>query len=154
MTTPKHRWQVQALCHAGTPDEKWVKIVEDTRAYCMGYLEGRRDIKPPRLAMRVIDVVANHVVALLNEDSTVSIGAVAGFPTARQYMNAATEAMAKARVLQEQERPAGHRAPDGREQAESGYGIRAPNGTIEGFVSITADGTQIRDPEGNRSAKI
>ena len=80
---------------------EWRKLKEGSLQYLQGYLDARKDASP-RLAYRLVrsdGKVMEEVAA--RED--VSIGMVAGWPTAEQYEAAAERALAKAKVIREQE---------------------------------------------------
>lgn len=71
--------------------EKWVKIITASRQYCEGWLSARQDISPrPCFELFRSD---GQRIAEYPAKYDVSIGQVAGFPTAEQYERAAREAM-------------------------------------------------------------
>lgn len=88
---------------------EWRKLKEGSLQYLQGYLDARKDASP-RLAYRLMrsdGKVMEEVAA--RED--VSIGMVAGWPTAAQYERAAERALEKAKAIREREEAeAKHRA--------------------------------------------
>ncbi|MEB3320122.1 MAG: hypothetical protein VKI63_04195 [Cyanobium sp.] len=82
-------------------DERWVPITTGTRSYCMGFFDARLQLAP-RLAMRVVRNGVQDkrkVLAHAPAKDTVSIGQIAGFPTAEQYEAAAAKALAAAQYI-------------------------------------------------------
>ncbi len=83
--------------HGGT----WFAIIPaTTRGYCLGYLHAHSTAPGPTLAMRVMDSTGREVERIEAND-VVSIGQVAGFPTAEQYERAGHEALERARLIRE-----------------------------------------------------
>jgi hypothetical protein len=82
---------------------RWVKILQDTRDFCAGYMHAKR-YDAPRNAMRMIkfDGTKDTVVQELTQIDDVSIGMVAGWPAPEQYEAAAMRAMQQARRIREQ----------------------------------------------------
>ena len=76
----------------------WYRLFENSRDFCMGYLN-RSAESSPRLAMRVMrgDGVLIDQIAM---SDSVSIGMVAGWPTAEQYRQAACRALAAAEEIE------------------------------------------------------
>lgn len=80
---------------------EWHKFKDGGLQYLQGYLDAHKD-HSPRLAYRLMRSdgrVMEEVAA--RED--VSIGMVAGWPTAAQYERAAERALEKAKVIRERE---------------------------------------------------
>lgn len=94
----KYNYIVQ--CKA-TTDHKWFNLIEyHGMEFCKGYMFGVRDKGgSPRLDHRLIRSVGGKVDRVIDEitgSEEVSIGMIAGFPTAEQYERAAEKAMKKA----------------------------------------------------------
>lgn len=82
-------------------DERWVPITSGARSYCMGFFDARLQLAP-RLAMRVARTGLQgerKVLAHAPAKDTVSIGQIAGSPTAEQYEDAAAKALAAAQHI-------------------------------------------------------
>ncbi len=75
---------------------------DEQRGFLLGYLYGRYDAPPPRLAMRVIRS-DGKLVDERPADDEVSIGMIAGWPTAEQYESAAKRALEKAERIRSYE---------------------------------------------------
>ena len=78
---------------------KWLRIVTGSREYCRGYLNARQDLSP-RLAYRLMRSDGLIVDEYAARDD-VSVGMVAGFPTAEQYEHAAQKALDMAKAIRE-----------------------------------------------------
>lgn len=76
----------------------WYRLFENSRDFCMGYLTRAME-SSPRLAMRVMRGDGVLVDQIAMSDS-VSIGMVAGWPTAEQYRQAAHRALAAAEEIE------------------------------------------------------
>lgn len=78
----------------------WYPILhDDSRAYLEGYLAARKEGGGPRLAFRVVRCADGRVIADCTAVEDVSIGQVAGMPTAEQYEAAAEVALQRAAVI-------------------------------------------------------
>jgi hypothetical protein len=79
--------------------ERWMKIKEGGLQYLQGYLDARKDASP-RPAYRLVrsDGKVMEEVALRQD---VSLGMVAGWPTAEQYERAAEKALAQAKAIRQ-----------------------------------------------------
>lgn len=82
-------------------NEKWVKLFTQSRDYCLGYINHAKYCYP-RNDMRVIRS-DGKVIEELKEYEDVSIGMVAGWPTAQQYENAAKRALEQAERIRQRE---------------------------------------------------
>lgn len=80
---------------------KWLNILIGSREFLRGFLHARRDYRP-RLAYRLI---RNDGLIIESCDALddVSVGQIAGFPTAEQYEAAANKAMERVSAIREQE---------------------------------------------------
>lgn len=90
----KHSYKLE--CEAG----KWYSLFEGGLQFLQGYLDAKK-IMSPRLAHRIVrsdGKVIEEVAA--RED--VSVGMIAGFPTAEQYERAGSKAFDMARAIREQ----------------------------------------------------
>lgn len=76
---------------------KWLKIISGSLQYCQGYLDARKDYAP-RLAYQLTRSDGKIIEALEARDD-VSIGQVAGWPTAEQYEIAANKALDRAKAI-------------------------------------------------------
>lgn len=97
MTTHRYHLEMQAF------DGEWFTpagLEEEQRGFLLGYMFGRADGPPPRLAMRVVRS-DGKVVDERPADTEVSIGMVAGWPTPEQYEAAAERALATAAKIRE-----------------------------------------------------
>jgi hypothetical protein len=79
--------------------EKWMKIKEGTLSYLQGYLDGKKE-HSPRNAHRIIRD-DGKVIELIEAREDVSIGMIAGFPSAQQYELAAQKALDAAKHVRE-----------------------------------------------------
>ena len=94
----KHTYSIETLF-----GDKWLAIIRlENAQYCRGWLDRASD-QSPRPAYRVVRS-DGKLVTSLREREDVSIGQVAGFPTAEQYERAAQRALEKAAVIRENER--------------------------------------------------
>ena len=75
----------------------WVKLFQAPMQYCLGYLDSKIDYSP-RNAFRVVRS-DGKVVSAIESKSEVSIGQIAGWPTAEQYEQAAEKALAMAKAI-------------------------------------------------------
>lgn len=73
---------------------------DETRGFVLGYLIGRGDAPPPRLAMRAVRS-DGQVIEERAAETEVSIGQIAGWPTPEQYETAAKRAMATAAQIRQ-----------------------------------------------------
>lgn len=82
---------------------KWVHLMTEQRGYLQGWLGHHRESGGPRSACRLVrdgdGLIIEHVRGL----AAVSIGMVAGFPTAEQYERAGQDALEQARLIRERE---------------------------------------------------
>jgi len=93
----KYTYKVESFCLG-----KWHQIIEASRGYCMGYLDAASGWAP-RSALRVVRS-DGMVVADYPENENVSIGQVAGFPTAEQFERAGNRALERARLIRERKK--------------------------------------------------
>lgn len=94
----KHTYSIETLF-----GDKWLAIVTlAERGYCKGWMD-RASSSSPRPAFRVMRS-DGKMVDTLCEREDVSIGQVAGFPTAEHYEAAAQRALEKAAAIRENER--------------------------------------------------
>lgn len=78
----------------------WRKLFEESRDFCLGFLDARKD-QAPRNAYRLTRSDGKVIVELpATED--VSIGMIAGWPTAEQYEFAAQRALVQAARIRAQ----------------------------------------------------
>jgi len=91
----KHEYHLESFAC-----DKWLKILQGSLQYCQGFLDARKDYAPRNAyrLMRSDGRVMEEVPA--RED--VSIGMVAGWPTAAQYETAANKALERAKAIREQ----------------------------------------------------
>ena len=68
---------------------------EESRAYCDGFVDAFL-LHHPHLAIRIVRVQDGRVVRFADAVKTASVGLVAGFPTAAQYIDAAVAMLHKA----------------------------------------------------------
>jgi hypothetical protein len=80
---------------------KWNRFKTGSKGYCQGYMDALRG-EWPRSEVRMVDD-SGKVIDQFGEEIRVSIGQVAGWPTAEQYERAANEAIEKARLIRENE---------------------------------------------------
>jgi len=93
MSSYRHR--IEYLTSA-LGDQKWVpRFGEESRAYCDGFVDAYA-LNRPHLAVRIVRVHDAHVVRIVDAIETASIGQVAGFPTAAQYIDAGVDMLKKA----------------------------------------------------------
>jgi len=94
----KHTYSIETLF-----GDKWLAIIKgEYLQYCLGWLDRAQD-EAPRPAYRLVRS-DGKVQKLLTGREDVSIGQVAGFPTAEQYEAAAHRALEKAAVIRENEK--------------------------------------------------
>lgn len=94
----KHTYSIGRLYNG-----EWYSLIkEEYLQYCLGWLDRAQD-QSPRPAYRLVRS-DGKVVKLMPEREDVSIGQVAGFPTAEQYEAAAQRALEKAAAIRENER--------------------------------------------------
>jgi hypothetical protein len=89
----KHTYTLE--CNSG----KWYKLFEGSLQFLQGYLDARKD-SSPRLAYRIMRS-DGRVMEEVGAREDVSIGQVAGWPTAEQYERAAARALERAKVIRE-----------------------------------------------------
>ena len=78
---------------------KWFSVLKDTSVnFCRGYLLGKRDASPPRLAFRLVRS-DGKVMDVTPDDLDVSVGMIAGWPTPEQYEAAAARAIETAQRI-------------------------------------------------------
>lgn len=80
----------------------WSTLIESKRGFCMGYLLCYHDSPGPRLEARVLGPTGK-VINSTRARPEVSIGMVAGWPTAEQYEAAASRALELAKDIRERE---------------------------------------------------
>lgn len=104
-------WRIEAYGFG-----KWHTLLMCTRGYGEGWLDHHREAPGPRCAQRLLDPqgrVRGEVEAI----DEVSIGMIAGHPTAEQYERAAAVATERARLIrQHQKRQAEREAERKRER--------------------------------------
>ena len=86
-------------------DGSWHPVVGTigaSQGYCYGFVDALRDRPGPRLAYRAMRS-DGHVGAFARALESVSIGQVAGFPTAEQYEAAGDRALERARLIRARE---------------------------------------------------
>lgn len=94
----KHTYTIETLF-----GDKWMPIIKgEYLQYCLGWLDRAQD-QSPRPAYRLVRS-DGKILKLLTEREDVSIGQVAGFPTAEQYEAAAHRVIAMAAAIRESER--------------------------------------------------
>ena len=82
---------------------KWCKIADYvTRQFAQGVLWATQH-DAPRLAYRVVRMEDGKVTDERPANDEVSVGMIAGFPTAGQYEQAAKQALARAAAIRERE---------------------------------------------------
>lgn len=79
--------------------DRWMRILTGTLQYLQGYLDARKDYAP-RPAYRLMRS-DGRVMEQIDAREDVSIGQVAGWPTAEQYEAAAAKAMDRAKAIRE-----------------------------------------------------
>lgn len=94
----KHTYSVQVYSETLG---KWHSVIAgESRGFAEGYALGHIDLPAPRLALRVVrddgKVMQEHPA-----DAELSLGMVAGFPSAEQYETAAANALESAKRLRE-----------------------------------------------------
>jgi hypothetical protein len=80
----------------------WNTTIRDSKDFCLGFLHATR-YQYPRNAMRVVRS-DGKIIAEVPAYEDVSIGMVAGYPTAEQYERAAGRALEKAEKIRECEK--------------------------------------------------
>jgi hypothetical protein len=94
----KHTYTIETLF-----GDKWMPLIKgEYLQYCLGWMDRAQD-QSPRPAYRLVRS-DGRIQKLLTEREDVSIGQVAGFPTAEQYEAAAQRALEKAAAIRENER--------------------------------------------------
>jgi hypothetical protein len=94
----KHTYTIETLL-----GDKWMPLIKgEFLQYCLGWLDRAQD-QSPRPAYRLVRS-DGRILKLLTEREDISIGQVAGFPTAEQYEAAAQRALEKAAVIRENEK--------------------------------------------------
>jgi hypothetical protein len=83
----------------------WLRILTESREYCQGYFDAKK-VFSPRLAMRLIRSDGQIIEELTAKDD-VSIGQIAGWPTAEQYEAAGKRAFDRAKVIRATKRRGG-----------------------------------------------
>jgi hypothetical protein len=82
---------------------QWCKIADFvTRQFAQGVLWATQH-DAPRLAYRVVRIEDGKVIDERPANDEVSVGMIAGFPTAEQYERAAERAIAKANAIRERQ---------------------------------------------------
>jgi hypothetical protein len=80
--------------------DKWNSFILDTSLqYCRGYMDALEG-QQPRNSLRLIRS-DGKVIREISEYDDVSIGMIAGWPTAEQYERAAERALERARKIRE-----------------------------------------------------
>jgi hypothetical protein len=89
----KHTYSIQRLYN-----DEWYSLIKgEYLQYCLGWMDRAQD-QSPSPAYRLVRS-DGKVLKLMPEREDVSIGQVAGFPTAEQYEAAAQRALEKAAVI-------------------------------------------------------
>lgn len=84
-------------------DGEWVEIIgHETRGFCDGFVLAHRYQPAPRLAVRAIRK-DGHVAEVSPAHEGVSLGMIAGFPSAAQYRRAGDRAHAMADDVERRE---------------------------------------------------
>lgn len=78
---------------------QWVQVVQESLAYCHGFLDARKDTLGPRAGYRVVRVYTGAVVRELPEQLEAGLGMIAGHPTPAQYREAAARCQNAALAL-------------------------------------------------------
>ena len=78
---------------------QWVNITRGPLMFCRGYLDAKSE-HSPMLAHRILRS-DGKVVEELEAEEDVSVGMIAGWPTAGQYEAAAQRALDKAKAIRE-----------------------------------------------------
>ena len=89
---------------------KWLKLFSGGVQFLQGYLDARSD-SSPRLAYRIVRSDGKIVEEIAARDD-VSVGMIAGFPTAEQYEAAAERALAVARAIRQRDERHSNRGAD------------------------------------------
>lgn len=92
----KHEYHIETLAIG-----QWLKIKRGSLGYCQGYLDARKDASP-RNAYRLMRS-DGRVMEEVPARADVSIGQVAGWPTAEQYEAAARRALENAKAIRKAE---------------------------------------------------
>lgn len=79
--------------------DKWLKIMDGGLSFLRGFLFARKDASP-RLAYRIMRNDGKIMDEICSKED-VSVGQVAGWPTAEQYEHAAARALEKAKFIRE-----------------------------------------------------
>jgi hypothetical protein len=90
-------------------DGSWSRLFEESRSYCLGYCECSASQPGPRLACRVVHILSGSVIAGHPARDEVSIGQIAGSPSAGQYEAAGNRALAIAAKIRERQAERGGR---------------------------------------------
>jgi len=89
----KHTYQIECF------SDKWFKLFEGSLQFLQGYHDARQTLSP-RLAYRIVRSDGKVIEESKARDD-VSVGQIAGFPTAEQYENASRKAAAMADAIRE-----------------------------------------------------
>ena len=81
--------------------QNWMKLFSESRDFCLGYLFRVKDFSP-RNAYRLVRS-DGKIIESVPENLEVSIGQIAGYPTAQQYKNAADKALKIAIEIEKRE---------------------------------------------------
>lgn len=98
---PKYTYSVQVKAY-----DKWSELIglgEESLSFCRGYFFGKKDGVPPILAHRVVRS-DGKVLYECDEEPNVEPGMIAGWPTAKQYREAAKRALARADAIDDMNR--------------------------------------------------
>jgi len=91
----KHSYHIESFAIG-----KWLKLFSGGLQFLQGYLDARSDMSP-RLAYRIMRDDGRIIEEIAARDD-VSVGMVAGFPTAEQYERAAQKALDMAKAIRAQ----------------------------------------------------
>lgn len=94
---PKHSYTVETYYL-----DKWLRLFEESRDFCLGYVQAKRDYAP-RNAYRVVRS-DGKIILELKADPNVALGMIAGWPSAEQYEAAAARALACAAEIRKMEK--------------------------------------------------
>lgn len=96
-----HQYQIECFTLG-----KWLKLFSGGVQFLQGYLDARSDLSP-RLAYRIMRS-DGKIVEEIKAREDVSVGIVAGFPTAEQYEAAAKRAFDMAAAIRARKKDTHH----------------------------------------------
>lgn len=98
----KHTYSIESYCN-----NSWLRIIKDNPSlnYCRGFFDALRDTTTgPRNAYRLIRS-DNKILDEIESNPNVSLGQIAGFPSAEQYETAANYALERAKLIRKSNNP-------------------------------------------------